>query len=199
MDFGFSEETKKGRPANTNNQCKVCRGIFQNATSLASHTYKAKNGKVRCNAPATNQILPPSTDQPQLNLISTNLGPTSRSMFNFPTANKYYSPERKNGPSLESASTAESMLNTLRRSPDWEKAAKLIGSKTFEDIPENMSEDYAMSFLAQAGCYKGTSETFPAALCKTLERLKSNKVSLCLLEQYHDFFINFKPDQDAIA
>jgi len=100
---------------------------------------------------------------------------------------------------LESASTAESMLNTLRRSPDWEKAAKLIGSKTFEDIPENMSEDYAMSFLAQAGCYKGTSETFPAALCKVLDRLKSNKISLCLLEQYHDFFINFKPDQDAIT
>jgi len=64
MDFGFTEETKKGRPANVNHICKTCNGTFSNANSLAVHTNKAKNGKVRCIAPTTNQMLLSSTIQP---------------------------------------------------------------------------------------------------------------------------------------
>lgn len=50
--------------------------------------------------------------------------------------------------SLDSVSTVESIAKTLKRSPEWEKITKLIESRTFDDIPDNMSEDYAMSFIA---------------------------------------------------
>lgn len=53
-----------------------------------------------------------------------------------------------------------------------------------------------MSFLTQGGKYKGESQAFPGALCKVLERLKTTKVSACLMEPYCAFFETFKPNQD---
>jgi hypothetical protein len=36
-------------------------------------------------------------------------------------------------------STADSIINTLKRSSEWEDVTKLIGSEIFEDLPEKLT------------------------------------------------------------
>ena len=45
----------------------------------------------------------------------------------------------------------DSISNILKNTPEWEESAKLIGSDHFDDLPEKISQEYAMSFLTQAG------------------------------------------------
>jgi len=60
----------------------------------------------------------------------------------------------------------------LKRTSAWERVVKVIGGELFDELPDIINEDYAMSFITQAGKYKGTSRQFPRALCQVLERLK---------------------------
>jgi len=78
--------------------------------------------------------------------FATNLGPTSKSVINISISNKILElPNKSQGSSSTDVTIAD---QRLKSTIEWNMVKKVCQSGYFDDVPDEINMDYALSFIA---------------------------------------------------
>ena len=79
-------------------------------------------------------------------LISTPIGPTSKSVMNIPVHNTMLElPNKSQGSGSTEITIADQRLKSTN---EWNMMKKVCQSGDFADVPDEINMDYALSFIA---------------------------------------------------
>jgi hypothetical protein len=98
--------------------------------------------------------------------------------------------------STSKMTTTEQIKETLQLTKEWQQVCKLFESDDFTDIPDQLTINFAKSFLLQGAKHLSATTEFAIALARIVEFISPSKIPVALLPPYVTFFKDFQPTEE---